>query len=398
MKNFYYRAKNSDNEIKDGYILALSLTDAANKLEAKKLDVLELSLEEKQHNNYKNLNIKNPNEIVFSVKEKKEFFNAFYFQYKSGLSITDNLKSIINSSNRENIKSFCSIILRKIEKGSSLKESFGKYPNTLGKAYTMLLCAGEESGKLEDILLNILNNIKKEEELKSSITSSMLYPISILLLAIAVFLFFKFFIFKIFETMADGLSNTQIISLLITAIIKIIVIFILIGVTTFYVYKNNSIKQKIFSLFSKIKVISKLLENYYFHSFFTVLSLADESGVPITESLQIANSVIKVRNVNNKLNKAEQMISKGCEITTAFGVANVFSDYAMSQISAGEKAGELDKVFKAVANDYEKKLETSIKVLSKLLEPAMIIIVGIIVMFIAVSAYTKYYEGIFSMI
>lgn len=398
MKNFYYRAKNSNNEIKDGYILALNITDAANKLEAQKLDVLELTIEEKQNNIKMSSNNKNINSIIFNIKEKKEFFNAFYFQYKSGLSITDNLKSIINSTSKSNIKDFCFLILKKIEKGCSIKESFGKYPNTLGKAYTMLLCAGEESGKIEEILLNILNNIKKEEELKNSITSSMLYPVSIFLLAIAVFLFFKFFIFKIFETMADGLSNTQIISLLIAAIIKIIIIFILIGSIIFYIYKNHSIKQRIFSFISKIKVFSKLLENYYFHSFFTVLSLSEESGIPITEAIPIANSVIKIRNINTQINKADKMISKGCEITTAFGVANVFSDYAMSQISAGEKSGELDKMFKAVASDYEKKLENSIKVVSKLLEPAMIIIVGIIVMFIAVSAYSKYYEGIFSMI
>ncbi|MCD7779228.1 MAG: type II secretion system F family protein, partial [Candidatus Gastranaerophilales bacterium] len=91
------------------------------------------------------------------------------------------------------------------------------------------------------------------------------------------------------------------------------------------------------------------------------------------------------------------MVLNGCETATALGITGLFSNHDISQISSGEKAGELDKIFKIIVHDYENRLDTSIKIILKLVEPVMIIIVGIFVCIIAVNGYKAYYNSILSM-
>ena len=125
--------------------------------------------------------------------------------------------------------------------------------------------------------------------------------------------------------------------------------------------------------------------------------MAYEAGVPAVESVSLANTVMQLNEIKNKIAKSVQMINQGCKITTALGVANVFSEYAISQVSAGENAGELDKMFKTVAFDYEQRLTGRIKLFTKLLEPGILIFMAIFIAHIAINAYNKYYSGLFSM-
>ncbi len=396
MDFFYYKAKNKNNEILEGEIKALSFSDAAAKLEARKLVVLEINIKKPKILQNKNTNFIAKN-IIFTINEKKEFFNSFYYQYKSGLSINEIFQSILNSSSNKNIKGLCNSIINKTASGSSLKEAFEKHLNALGPAYTKLICAGEASGKLEEILSEIIKNISKEEEIKNNIISSLTYPAIIIMLTIGFFCFFQFGIFKIFGLIGKNISTNDIILILLSTVVKIIIIYAIIGTLFFFIIKNDQIKKKVANVINDLKILSKYFKYYYFQSFFTVLSLSYEAGIPASEAIYAANSVIKIQNINEKIKKAADMIKRGCDIKTAFLVADVFSKYAISQISSGEKSGELDKMFKTVAFDYEKKLELSIKILIKFLEPAMLVFAGVIVLYVASSAYKKYYEGLFSM-
>lgn len=397
MNNFYYKAKNSNGKITEGYIKAFSLADAANKIEKKGLCVLEISEESTNlERSIDNISI-TTSDTIFSVQEKKEFFNALYFQYKAGVPITESFKSIMASSFNPRIRGFCYQIIKKTEKGCSLKEALTKYTNVLGNAYTMLICAGEESGKLEAVLSNIIKNINKEEEIKRSIISSLAYPAIIFIMSFAVLILFNSFIFKMFDSIGTG-ETPCVTKLLTTAVIQILVYLGVVFCFTLYSLKNEKMKKLIINFMGQVKFISELLKDYYFQSFFTVMALAYEAGIPAAESAILANSVIKIKPINYRIQKSIQMIMKGCEITTAFGVAGVFSSFAMSQISAGEQSGELDKMFKAAAYDYEKKLELSIKVITKLIEPIMLVIVGFLVLYLGLSSYGKYYGNLFSII
>lgn len=341
----------------------------------------------------------NKNEIILSLSEKKEFFNSFYYQYKSGIPITDIFNIIANASSSKKLRDICLAVSYKIDKtGYSLKESLMPFSKAIGKAYTMLVIAGEESGKLENIIEDILKNIKKEEDIKNSLIASLTYPVCMFFFAIAVLLFFKFFVFQVFNSMAEGISPDNINFLLFSAILKILIIFVIIFSGIIFIMKNKKIKKSFINTIFNLPIFSKLMRHYYFQNFFTILALAYNAGVPMIECIDLANSSIGIKSINKKINISIQKISKGCEIIKALSSTQLFSAYAISQISSGEKSGNLDKTFKIIASDYEQKLQTSISIILKLIEPIMITFVGILVFYVAYSAYTKYYNGIFSMI
>ena len=395
MSNFHYKAKKK-NEIISGNINADDASSAATKLERRGLIVLELS-EESMDADYFFLQDAYTKDLLFSIKEKKEFFNSFYFQYKSGLSIHEVFRTISASSASKNVRELSLSVLRIIERGNSLEEALMPFSKALGKEYTLLVCSGEKSGKLNEVLKSIIQNIAREEDIKSNIISAITYPAFISTFAIIIFLFFRTFIFKVFDKMADGLSQEQIIMMLISSVIQIAVILIILTVGIIIAINNKTLKRKIIYFITKLPIISKLAKEYYFQNFFTILSLAYEAGIPIIDAVAMASGVIKTINIKSKIRKSVQMISQGCEVTTAFMVAGIFSKFAISQISAGEKSGELDKMFKTVAYDYEKKLETEIKVITKLMEPIIMIFIGIMVLYILYTGYNKYYSSLANM-
>ena len=397
MNRYFYKAKNKTGAVVDGSINAFSISDAAKRLESKGFIVLEINEEVGlSSRNIANVAKITP-ETVFTLIEKKEFFNSFYFQYKSGLSILEIFKAIFASSKNPNIRALCLHVLTKIEKGCTLSEAFERYSNALGLAYTKLICAGELTGKLESVLSNIIENIKKEEAYKEKLVSSLTYPAILLVMAISVMILFNSFVFKVFDSMGDGITSCVIAKLAITAIVQILIFLAIVFGIFLYLKFNEKARSKFLNTVSNIKLISVFIKDYYFQNFFVVLSLAYEAGVPAVESVSLANTVMQLKDIKQKIAKSVQMINQGCKITTAFGVASVFSEYAISQVSAGENAGELDKMFKTVAFDYEQKLTGRIKLFTKLLEPGMLIVMAIFIAHIAINAYNKYYNGIFSM-
>lgn len=399
MSEYFYKAKDKNSKIISGKIKADSFSAAAMNLEQNNLVVLEIIEDEKlikkEHLNYETK--KSSEDCLFSLSEKVEFFNAFYFMYKSGFPVSDIFSSIFNSSKNHKIKSLCLKITKKIEKGLSLKEAFSKQKQALGSAYTALIIAGEESGELDKILLNIINDLKKEEEFKKNFISAFSYPFFIFCMAIAVLLLFKLFIIKAFESIGTGgLSQCNIIRMLTFAVIQIIMFFCFFFGGIFYIYKNKKLQHKIINFITKLILVENILKNFCFYNFFTVLSLSAQAGITSAEAIDLATSVISVENISRQLKKAQKRVQNGCLITTAFSAANVFSKYDISQISTGEKSGELDKMFSVIAHNYEEKINSSVKLLSKLLEPIFLIFVGIIVGYVVLTGYRSYYSSLLS--
>ena len=153
---------------------------------------------------------------------------------------------------------------------------------------------------------------------------------------------------------------------------------------------------KILSKLTVFKPIENLVKNYTYSNFFAVLTLGYSAGISLSEALYLASTVTNLPEDKNLLTQATLRVQQGCELTTALSATNLFSEYAISQIATGEKAGELEKMLKAVSYDYETKLRVSLEVILKLMEPLMILFVAVIVLFVVASGYNAYYSFLFS--
>lgn len=395
MAEYSYTVKNKKGEIVKGTIHSTSIRNAAMKLEMKGFIVLEIKeLADKTYasSSFTEFTQSFSSVKVLSLKEKIEFFNSFYYMYKSGLSIVDIFSSVKNATKNKYIKAFCQQILNKIAKGHSLKEALKHNSSCIGIAYSALIVAGEESGKLDDVLSNTIKNLKREEKIKSNLIKALAYPTFICLMAIGVFMLFKYCILQQFENIASRSGGASFGCLLVGALIRIALFYAFVIGTAVWIYFDRKIQQKIISIVSSLKIFSGPVKSYYFSNFFSVLGLAYQSGIPIQESCTLALSVINSLSIKLRIKQALKMLSNGCDLTTAFNVAGVFSPFALSQISTGEKSGEIDKMSLIIANDYEKKLDGQIDIFLKMLGPISLIFVGFIVLYVAYKGYTGYYS------
>lgn len=393
MAYFIFKVKNSKGEIIQDSFYAENLSDAASKLEQKGYTLLEIKekIEENIPQPSTNIDVNFSEKTVLSIQEKKNFFNAFYSLYKSGHSTFEIFNAIHNSTPNQKIKSLCAKILQGVKKGYSLKESMRPCTTALGKAYTMLIVAGEESGKLEETLSGITQNILIQEKVKNDVISKATYPLIIFCLAIFVAVFFKTFIFEVFKAKMM-VTGTSIAVIAISSGIQILITFGIIGGLAFALYKNKNLTSKIISKLATIKPFKDLIKDYTYSNYFSVLSLAYAAGLPISESLYLSSTVVHIPEDVRQLSQVVPRVQQGCELTTALGATMLFSDYAISQISTGEKAGELEKTLAAVAYDYETKLRVSLDVMLKFLEPLMIVFVGIIVLIVLLFGFGQINE------
>lgn len=399
MPKFLYKVKNRQNEIISSSIFSESISNAASELEKQGFVILEIKEEETDDVKFSKEKFKTIDDNTFlSLDEKKSFFNSFYYLYKSGYSYIDLFRSISSNTKNEKIKTIASDIASSIKNGANISESLSKYKNVVGYAYTMLVLAGDKSGKLEEILYRINEDLKREEFVKRTIISSMTYPVIVLSFALAVFLFCKFFLFRIFASFSSGpMCVTSLFFLFITSIIKILIIFALIIGGVIYLSKNKKNIDSLIQYFSEIHPFSYFIKNYTFLNFFSILELSYQSGIPVCDSIAIASTIVRIKDMKNKINKIFMRIMNGCEVTSAFAASEIFDEYVISQIATGEKTGEFDKAFANISNDCAVKLEDSIKTIGKIIEPLMIFVAGIVVCVIAVQFYRNLYAGIFSM-
>ncbi len=313
------------------------------------------------------------------------------------MPVIDCFKSIMNSASSRNIRRFCFAVSKNIEKGASFRNAIIPCSSAIGRAYAMLLIAGEESGTLDTALEEIEKNISKEEDIIHNIISSLTYPVCIFLMATGVFLFFKFFLIKVFASFQDMISMPEIIQLAVRAVIKIVFIYIITGCIIFYIFTNRNLQIRISDIIFKIPLISDILKDYCFKNFFSVFSLAYKAGIPADEALNLSSSVIGIPSISKSLKKSEKMLTGGCKIIQALTVSGLFAGNILSQIASGEEAGAVDKTMKNIALRYEKSLDLKIKTAVKLIEPIVMIFIGLIVLYVAYNGYKAYYEGLMSM-
>ncbi|MBQ8635280.1 type II secretion system F family protein [bacterium] len=391
MANFFYRGKLQDS-ITQGTLNADSVSHAAQILERKGISILEIKEMVDKHVEYYTTNI-----TQFTIKEKKEFFNSFYFQYKAGLSILEVLNIIASSATSENVKSIAYQISSKIKKGMSLDEAMRSYAKYIGYVYVVLMGAGEKTGKLDSVLEGIIKNVNLVEKIKTNVIKKMTYPVILICLAIAAALFFCFFVFEAFERQFDTTQDANLIPLFLTAAFKIAVIFAIGGVIVVSIIKNKKIMYSLLSFFTKISFLKPIFNNYYFYNFFHVLSLAYSAGLDTSKAVELSCEVINSSSIREKLKKSIDLISNGCELTTAFNIVGVFSQYAISQLSAGEKSGTISDLSETIASDYENNLNIQIDTLLKFVEPGMLVIVGFFVLLVMGKFVSTYYSKLFSL-
>lgn len=341
---------------------------------------------------------------MFSVSQKEKIFFAEHLalMIKGGLTITESLETLREQTRSRKFKKTLESVLKRVLKGESLAQSFSRHPSVFNKFFCSIVGVGEESGTLEENLNYLTLQLRKDYDLKRKVKSAMIYPILVVCLALGIAFFVTLFVLPkvidLFKNLDMDVPLTTKILISFTYFFKENWPFVIVGFFLFVVLINVLLKIKsIRFFFHKIIISLPIFGNIikdinlarFSRTFYTLL----KSGMPLIEALETCNRTLPNDVYKRNLNLAKQRIEKGEKISESLGAfPQTFSPIFTRMILVGEKSGTLEESFLYLATFHEEEVDTSLKNLSGLLEPILLIFVGLLVGFIAFSVIIPIYR------
>ena len=334
-------------------------------------------------------------------KTKCEFFAMLNFALESGISLYQSLVNIRDTSINKSLRNLARAAADEVRTGSSLSDAVKK-TNQFDNSIIQQINAGEESGTVNDSLIRIVSQMEREMEFKGKIKSAMMYPIIICVVMVVV-------LWVMMTVVVPTLAGT-LISMggelpLITKIVIGVSNFmasatpyiLLVGIMLVIAYKVAvkipDIKLKIDTYKLKIPIVGKMLEKIELSRFCTNLSAMQKSGITLVPSLRIVEAAVKNRKIAKEIEKASNLVERdGMNLATALSKAGSFPAMMLQLIEIGIESGQICDVLDRISLQYEKETDVSLKRITSLIEPIMIVAVGLLAGTVVISIFLPMFE------
>ena len=384
MPVFSYRATKLDGSILEGVIEATDEKTAIEKL--KNTGFIPLKIASPKEDLKKKISLRSSKaDLLTFTTELSALLNA-------GLPLDRSLNILSGISENKEMKNIMQGILKAIREGSSFSDSLQKYPKLFPRLYTNMIRAGEAGGVLDAVLDKLNEFLETSKALRDHVLSVMIYPIMLVVtsgLSIIILLTYvlpKFSV--IFAELGGALPLPTQILLAVSNILKsywwIFGAIILGSWLMFKGYiKSETGRYRWDSL--KLTLLRDVITKLETARFCRTLGTLLKSGVPLLQAMNNAKDVIGNQVIAASIDSVSAGAKEGKGIAAPLASTNVFPQLALSMIQVGEETGQLDDMLIKVANTYEKSLNIAIKRFVSLLEPAMILFMGLLIGFIIVS-------------
>ena len=395
MANFKYKAINSEGQRIEGSQSA----DSENQIREMLLS-----------NQYYPLSIEkenSKNKISFSFNRKVKlkdiaiFCRQFYVMLDSGLSIGKTLNILIEQGEKPKLREALIGVNSDIKRGETLASSMGKRKDVFPKLLTSMIDAGERSGNLDIILKRMAEYYEKETKIRGKIKSAMIYPIVLGVVAIIAITFILTFVMPTFVQMFEENNvelpmSTKMVLGTSKMLGKYGIIFFLvlvIGIILLGKYlKSEEGQYKLSVINLKLPVIKKLTQKIVVSRFTRTMGIVSSSGMSLVTSLEIVASVVGNKIAEKELLKVKEKVLKGEGLGDSIMNIKIFPPMLASMVKVGEEVGSLDSILDKTADFYDDELEREIQTVTALIEPAMIVIMGVIIGFLLISILTPMFK------
>lgn len=389
MPRYTYTAKSSPQQTLQGDIEAESEQDAINKLI--KIGYFPLSVRTEGTPLHK--------KGVFSFRKAHQkdvllLTRQLSSLIQSGVNILNSLSIVSIQANNKYLKAVLDDIITKIKDGKSLSESLSGHPRLFSGLYTSMIHSGEVGGNLDETLRRLAGFLDKEEELKNSIRAALAYPAFVFSVgALTVIILLTFVIPRLvtmFEDMGQVLPLPTRILIGLSGALRIYwwLILALIAISVFLL-KRFSDKEggraRLDRLKLKLWIWGGIVLKNETSRLMRTLSLLLSSGIPIIYALDISTLTAENQVLKQELEKFKEQINSGRSLSDCLKNSRMFPAFVTNIITVGEESGTLERSLLRIADDYEKEVDRSLKVLTRMLEPVIILVMGLIVGFIVLS-------------
>jgi type IV pilus assembly protein PilC len=319
----------------------------------------------------------------------------------AGLPLVQSLEILSSQQDHKVFKNIIREIREDVEGGSTFAGALKKHPVTFNELYTNLVVAGEEGGILDNILTRLANYIEKAEALKKKVKSALVYPTTIVGVAIIVVMILMIFVIPVFETMFKSAGQTlplpTLIVLTLSRLIKkYVIIFIPAVILLFYLFKKyyqtDGGKALVDRLLLKLPVLGSLFQKISVARFSRTLGTLVSSGVPILDGLNIVSKTSGNKTVEKAILNARTSIREGETIAEPLNRSKIFPPMVIQMISVGESTGALDSMLAKIADFYEEEVDVAVGNLTSLLEPFLMVFLGVVIGGVVIAMYLPIFQ------
>ncbi|MBU2063434.1 MAG: type II secretion system F family protein [Candidatus Omnitrophica bacterium] len=391
MATYKYKAKKGPNEIIESLVIAASEEEAIERIN--QMGYLPVKIEEVMSgdNSFSGTNL---NLAGISSKRITIFTKQFSILLKSGVPILNALNVLLEQSEQQNFKNVISEMHKDVKDGKAFSVGLSRFPKLFPPLYIALVRAGENSGKLEDTLLRIAEYRDKQEKIFATIRTALTYPILMGCVGTATIVFMLTFVMprllKIFSRLGQELPLPTRIIIITSDFLRqnwpwlFLAVF---AMVVFLKYGCRSKRERM--LLGSLKLHLPIFGNMFLKSelarFSRTLGLLLGSGIQLLRAIKISVPILNNEVIRESLDEAYGEVEKGESLAATLGRRKIFPRFMINLIGVGEESGRVEETLEEVALIYEAETDEAVKVLTNLLEPLMILIMGAVGGFIIIA-------------
>lgn len=326
-------------------------------------------------------------DVMYFTQDISTLLNA-------GLPIDKSLAILVDITENKKFQGIIKDILKDVQGGSYLSDALGKYPDIYSPLYVNMIRAGEAGGVLELILGKLAEFLKNSQELLDYIKSAMVYPLLLFFVGgISMIILLTFVIPRfsvIFADMGQAIPASAALLLGLSAVLRTYwwLIILALGAAFFLWKKYISTPEgrlNFHTTLFKLPMAGKIIKDLEVARFSRTLGTLLKSGVPILEALRLVKDIIGNRFIAGSMDKIYEQVKEGERLSKPLKESNIFPTLAVQMVTVGEETGRLDELLLKIATNYDCVVRNMVQRLISLLEPAMILIMGLAIGFIVIS-------------
>lgn len=363
--------------------------------------------------------LKDQNLLVVSVKEKKQDIGQVFsgkvttldkisltsnlsIMLKAGVSMSEALEVIARDSKNVYFQKVCADLRFSLENGRPLSDGLSHFPKDFDHVFISLVKAGEASGKLEQVLAQLALQLKKEYSLTSKVKNAFAYPVVLVCGLIGVVIMLMTFVLPKLVTLFESSSlklplGTRIVFAVSNVLSRspyvslLVILALAIGLV--FVFRQKKVRAFFIRVLFKIPLSANLLRQIELTRFTRTLGNLLQSGVPIVKAVDITAEGMALPAFRKTALEAKEDIAKGVSLSNAFKKNKaIFPEMLVSVMQVGEKSGELDKLLFGLGDFFEEQVDNTLENLAGLVEPVLLIIVGLAIGGMAISIILPIYQ------
>ncbi len=393
MPMYEYTARNATGQIQKGQLEAQNPEEVNAHLRKNRMMLVSVRQAPKGISFGGKARIKTRDTVVFT--------RQFATMINAGLPLVQSLTILAQQTENKSLKDVTKAVVYDVESGNTLADAFSKHPKAFSDLYVNMVAAGEAGGILDTILLRLATFLEKSDALIRKVKSAMIYPGVIFTVAAAAVAILLIFVIPTFQSMFASVGmDLPLPTRIVIGASQLLInywwaMLAAIGLTIFAFVRyraTDSGRRNVDSLMLKLPVLGDLLRKSAVSRFTRTLGTLISSGVSILDGLEITAKTAGNRVVHDAVMQSRASIAGGDTIAAPLEKSKVFPPMVISMIAVGEQTGGMDEMLSKIADFYDEEVDVAVGALLSLMEPVMIVVLGVIVGGMVVAMYLPIFD------